>query len=145
LRLGWVFLVASFLTACKPVGPNYNRPGYEAPGLQGNRRILGCHVPPPNPTGGGWQPATPSDGMLRGKWWEIYQDPQLNQLEERIADRTTRALRQALETYLAARDQVSAARASSLSHALRRSSVQPRPGFRQRPPSGHQGRHLQRL
>ena len=23
--------------------------------------------------------------MLRGKWWEIYQDPQLNQLEERIA------------------------------------------------------------
>ena len=37
-------------------------------------------VPPPNPAGGAWQPANPSDGMLKGKWWEIYQDPQLNQL-----------------------------------------------------------------
>ena len=50
--------------------------------------------------------------MLRGKWWEIYQDPQLNQLEERIAT-NNQSLRQALETYLAARDQVSAARAGS--------------------------------
>jgi NodT family efflux transporter outer membrane factor (OMF) lipoprotein len=49
--------------------------------------------------------------MLRGKWWEIYQDPQLNQLEERIAVENP-TLRQALETYLVARDQVSAARAA---------------------------------
>jgi NodT family efflux transporter outer membrane factor (OMF) lipoprotein len=49
--------------------------------------------------------------MLRGKWWEIYQDPQLNKLEERIViDNQT--LRQALETYLAARDQVTAARSA---------------------------------
>ena len=62
-------------------------------------------IPPPNPAGGAWQPATPSDGLLRGKWWEIYQDPQLNQLEERIAANNP-TLRQALETYLAAHDQV---------------------------------------
>jgi NodT family efflux transporter outer membrane factor (OMF) lipoprotein len=49
--------------------------------------------------------------MLRGKWWEIYQDPQLNQLEERIAT-DNQSLRQALETYLAARDQVAAARSA---------------------------------
>jgi len=49
--------------------------------------------------------------MLTGKWWEIYQDPQLNTLEERI-DSTNVQLKQALETYLAARDQVSAARAN---------------------------------
>jgi NodT family efflux transporter outer membrane factor (OMF) lipoprotein len=49
--------------------------------------------------------------MLRGKWWEIYQDPQLNQLEDRIATENP-TLRQALETYLAAHDQVSAARAA---------------------------------
>jgi NodT family efflux transporter outer membrane factor (OMF) lipoprotein len=48
--------------------------------------------------------------MLRGKWWEIYQDPQLNQLEERIAA-NNQSLRQALETYLAARDLVTSARA----------------------------------
>jgi NodT family efflux transporter outer membrane factor (OMF) lipoprotein len=49
--------------------------------------------------------------MLRGKWWEIYHDPQLNQLEERIAT-SNQSLRQALETYLAARDQVAAARSA---------------------------------
>ena len=49
--------------------------------------------------------------MLKGKWWEIYQDPQLNRLEERI-DTNNVQLRQALETYLAARDQVSAVRAN---------------------------------
>ena len=68
-------------------------------------------VPPPNPTGGAWQPANPSDGMLKGKWWEIYQDLQLNRLEERIATNNVE-LKQALETYLAARDQVIAARAN---------------------------------
>jgi NodT family efflux transporter outer membrane factor (OMF) lipoprotein len=49
--------------------------------------------------------------MLRGKWWEIYQDPQLNQLEERI-ETYNQGLRQALETYLAARDQVKVARSA---------------------------------
>jgi NodT family efflux transporter outer membrane factor (OMF) lipoprotein len=102
----------SFLTACKPVGPNYNRPGYEAPPAYKEAGATTVLVPPPNPAnGGGWQPATPSDGMLRGKWWEIYQDPQLNQLEERIAT-DNQSLRQALETYLAARDQVAAARSA---------------------------------
>jgi NodT family efflux transporter outer membrane factor (OMF) lipoprotein len=112
LRLGWVFVAAAFLTACKPVGPNYNRPGYEAPPAYKEAGASTVLVPPPNPAnGGGWQPASPSDGMLRGKWWEIYQDPQLNQLEERIAT-NNQSLRQALETYLAARDQVAAARSA---------------------------------
>jgi NodT family efflux transporter outer membrane factor (OMF) lipoprotein len=98
------------LTGCKPVGPNYNRPGYEAPPTYKEAGATTVLVPPPNPAnGGGWQPASPSDGMLRGKWWEIYQDRQLNQLEERIAT-NSQSLRQALETYLAARDQVAAAR-----------------------------------
>ena len=48
--------------------------------------------------------------MLRGKWWEIYNDPQLNQLEEQVTPQN-QSLRAALETYLAARDQVSIARA----------------------------------
>jgi len=105
-------LALGFLAGCKPVGPNYNRPGYEAPPAYKEAGASTVVVPPPNPAnGGGWQPATPSDGMLRGKWWEIYQDPQLNQLEERIAT-DNQSLRQALETYLAARDQVTAARSA---------------------------------
>jgi NodT family efflux transporter outer membrane factor (OMF) lipoprotein len=112
LRLGWVFVAAAFLAGCKPVGPNYNRPGYEAPPAYKEAGASTVLVPPPNPAnGGGWQAASPSDGMLRGKWWEIYQDPQLNQLEERIAA-DNQSLRQALETYLAARDQVTAARSA---------------------------------
>jgi len=112
LRLGWVFATVAFLTGCKPVGPHYNRPGYEAPSAYKESGASTVLVPPPSPAnGGGWQPASPSDGMLRGKWWEIYQDPQLNQLEERIAT-NNQSLRQALETYLAARDQVAAARSA---------------------------------
>ena len=103
--------VSMLLAGCKPVGPNYTRPGYQAPAAYKESGAQVVVVPPPNPAGGGWQPASPSDGMLRGKWWEIYQDPQLNQLEDRIAD-NNQSLRQALESYLAARDQVSAVHAN---------------------------------
>jgi NodT family efflux transporter outer membrane factor (OMF) lipoprotein len=104
-------LALTLLTACKPVGPNYNRPGYDAPPAYKETGASTVVVPPPAPTGGAWQPANPSDGLLRGNWWEIYQDPQLNQLEERIAANNP-TLRQALESYLAARDQITVARAS---------------------------------
>ncbi len=106
-----VLAVSMLLAGCKPVGPNYSRPGYQAPAAYKETGASAVGVPPPNPAGGGWQPATPSDGMLRGKWWEIYHDPQLNQLEDRIAD-NNQSLRQALESYLSARDQVSAVRAN---------------------------------
>jgi NodT family efflux transporter outer membrane factor (OMF) lipoprotein len=127
-------LALSLLTGCKPVGPDYNRPGYNAPSVYKEAGASTVVAPPPNPVGVAWQPANPSDGMLKGKWWEIYQDPQLNTLEERI-DSSNVQLRQALETYLAARDQVSAARANlyptlsagpSISRA-RNSSNQPLP------------------
>jgi NodT family efflux transporter outer membrane factor (OMF) lipoprotein len=104
-------LTLSLFTGCKPVGPNYQRPGYETPPAYKETGASTVLVPPPNPNGGGWQPASPSDGMIRGKWWEIYQDPQLNQLEERIAT-YNQGLREALETYLAARDQVAVARSA---------------------------------
>ncbi|MGA7238458.1 MAG: efflux transporter outer membrane subunit, partial [Bryobacteraceae bacterium] len=29
-----------------------------------------------------WKMATPSDGLIKGKWWEMFGDAQLNQLEE---------------------------------------------------------------
>src|ERR1700726_1388376 len=32
-----------------------------------------------------WQPAKPGDQTSHGKWWEIFGDPRLNQLEEQIA------------------------------------------------------------
>jgi NodT family efflux transporter outer membrane factor (OMF) lipoprotein len=32
-----------------------------------------------------WKTATPSDELLKGKWWEIFGDPELNKLEELVA------------------------------------------------------------
>ncbi len=101
----------AFLAGCKPVGPNYSRPTYNAPAVYKETGASTVVVPPPNPTGGGWTPANPSDGMLKGKWWEIYKDPELDRLEDRIATNNVQ-LRQAMETYLAARDEVAAARAN---------------------------------
>jgi NodT family efflux transporter outer membrane factor (OMF) lipoprotein len=34
---------------------------------------------------GQWEPANPKDQVNRGKWWEIFSDPELNNLEEQIA------------------------------------------------------------
>ena len=31
-----------------------------------------------------WKMATPSDALLKGNWWEIFGDPQLNRLEELV-------------------------------------------------------------
>ena len=32
----------------------------------------------------GWKVAQPQDAMLHGKWWEIYNDPELNALEDKL-------------------------------------------------------------
>jgi NodT family efflux transporter outer membrane factor (OMF) lipoprotein len=106
-----ISLALCLATGCKPVGPDYKRPEYQAPAAYKESGASIALVPPPNPAGGGWQPANPSDGMLRGNWWEIYQDSQLNRLEERIESHNP-SLRQALETYMAARDIVNAVRAN---------------------------------
>jgi NodT family efflux transporter outer membrane factor (OMF) lipoprotein len=98
------------LSGCRAAGPNYSRPGFDAPAAYGEIGASSV-VPPPNPAHGTWSQANPSDGMLKGKWWEIYNDPELNRLEERIAT-TNVQLKQAFENYLAARDQVAVARAN---------------------------------
>jgi NodT family efflux transporter outer membrane factor (OMF) lipoprotein len=33
----------------------------------------------------GWKRAEPNDDKIRGKWWEMYNDPELNRLEEQVA------------------------------------------------------------
>jgi NodT family efflux transporter outer membrane factor (OMF) lipoprotein len=74
--------------------PHLHRP----PGLQRNRRVHGRSPAPP-----ATQPARRRLADCHPKWWEIYNDPQLNQLEDRIAT-YNQGLRQALQTYLAAQD-----------------------------------------
>lgn len=32
----------------------------------------------------GWKVASPQDAMIRGNWWEVFDEPELNQLEEQL-------------------------------------------------------------
>lgn len=110
-KIATVMAMLALLAGCKPVGPNYQRPGYTPTPLYKETGAATVVAPPPAPQGGTWQPADPSDGMLRGKWWEIFGDPQLNRLEERIASNNL-AVRQEVDLYLAAREQVRVAQSA---------------------------------
>jgi NodT family efflux transporter outer membrane factor (OMF) lipoprotein len=59
-----------FFAGCT-VGPNYVRPTAEVP--------TDFKETPAN-----WKQAQPSDAVAKGRWWEIYQDSQLNDLEGQI-------------------------------------------------------------
>jgi NodT family efflux transporter outer membrane factor (OMF) lipoprotein len=67
---GALFSGLLLLSGCA-VGPRYSRPSAPVP--------TDYKETPQN-----WKPAEPADQTLRGKWWEVYQDPQLNTLEEKI-------------------------------------------------------------
>ena len=76
------------LTACA-VGPHYARPQAAVPPAF-------KEVPP------GWKQAQPSDQTLRGKWWEIFQDTQLNALEEKV-NVSNQTLKASYDAFLQAR------------------------------------------
>lgn len=97
-------LYFALLTGCV-VGPNYHQPSIPPPPAAYKETA------PPNPPNGNWKQAQPSDGQLKGNWWELYGDPQLNGLEEKIAV-SNQTLKAATEQYFQAREQVRVARAS---------------------------------
>lgn len=65
------------LCACNPA-PKYARPPASAPSAY-------KEAPPQFKEGVGWVVAQPGDDKIRPKWWEMYNDPQLNALEEQVA------------------------------------------------------------
>jgi NodT family efflux transporter outer membrane factor (OMF) lipoprotein len=73
-RLALVTVVA-LLTACR-VGPKYARPSALVPPAY---KELGA----PN-VNGDWKAAQPRDDRARGKWWERFNDRQLNDLEDKL-------------------------------------------------------------
>lgn len=101
---------ASLLVAGCTVGPNYQRPSAPVPPAYKENGAVPT-VPPPTPQSGAWKPAQPADDALRGKWWELYGDPQLNTLEDKIAV-SNQTLKAAAEQYLSAREQVRVSRAA---------------------------------
>jgi NodT family efflux transporter outer membrane factor (OMF) lipoprotein len=87
------------------VGPKYLRPAVPVPSA------FKESDPQRAPDGTVWKPAQPQDAMLRGKWWEIYQEPELNSLEEKL-NISNQNVARALEDFMAARAQVRQARSS---------------------------------
>ena len=57
----------------------------------------------------GWKTAQPADQALRGKWWELFQDPQLTGLEEQV-DGANQTLKQAEANFQAARSAIRVSR-----------------------------------
>ncbi len=67
-------LLAAASAACA-VGPEYRRPSAPAPASYKETGTAQT---------GEWKPAHPSDEAARGKWWEVFGDPELNALEEQV-------------------------------------------------------------
>jgi NodT family efflux transporter outer membrane factor (OMF) lipoprotein len=60
------------------VGPAYHRPSTDAP--QAYKELTAAQFKDTD----GWKVAVPQDAAIRGKWWELFADPQLNGLEEQV-------------------------------------------------------------
>ncbi|MDB5947883.1 MAG: outer membrane protein-like protein [Ramlibacter sp.] len=101
-RTGSVLLVALalavVLAACTSVGPNYQRPAVDTPVAFKEGE-------------GAWVPATPADSLERGPWWQLFGDPVLTGLAERVAV-DNQNVAQAVAAYAQARALVAEQRAS---------------------------------
>ena len=63
----------------------------------------------PAPTFDDWKIAQPQDAMLHGKWWEIFNDPDLNTLEDKL-NIDNQNIKQYFENFMTARALVGEAR-----------------------------------
>src|SRR5580658_327252 len=70
ILFGMLIAATLCLSGCM-VGPDYHQPPTPTPAA--NYKELKD-----------WQPAQPNDDQIRGKWWEVYHDPELNRLEEQV-------------------------------------------------------------
>ena len=59
---------------------------------------------------GAWKPADPQDAAIKGNWWEIFNEPELNTLEEQL-NINNQNIVQAFQNFMGARAQVGEARA----------------------------------
>jgi len=72
-----VSVFAMMTTGCM-VGPKYSKPTTPAP------PAFKEQPPPEFKEANNWKVGEPRDDKLRGKWWEVYNDPQLNTFEEQV-------------------------------------------------------------
>jgi NodT family efflux transporter outer membrane factor (OMF) lipoprotein len=90
------------LAGCR-VGPAYVAPAVTAPAAFKEAPVQGGD-------GVEWKVAQPQEAALRGRWWEIYQEPELNALEAQL-EIDNQTIRVAFENYMQARALVRETRA----------------------------------
>jgi NodT family efflux transporter outer membrane factor (OMF) lipoprotein len=94
---------AALLGGCT-VGPKYHTPTADTP--QAFKELTPANYASTD----GWKVAQPKDDALRGKWWEIFNDPELNALEDQV-NVSNQNIAAAAASYFSARALVKQARA----------------------------------
>ncbi len=87
------------------VGPKYHAPAVVAPPAYKESAPAAYS----NALPGTWQPAKPQDAVLKGKWWEAFNEPELNSLEDQL-NINNQNIAQYFQNFMAARAQVGEAR-----------------------------------
>jgi NodT family efflux transporter outer membrane factor (OMF) lipoprotein len=93
------------LTGCL-VGPRYQTPLATAEALPAAYK----ERPTQSKNAGGWKVASPQDAMLRGPWWRIFKDPELDALEEQL-NINNQNIKQFFQNFMEARALVAEAKA----------------------------------
>jgi NodT family efflux transporter outer membrane factor (OMF) lipoprotein len=89
------------LSGCN-VGPKYVKPAAPAPAPEYKESSPAQYADAPS---GVWQPAKPQDAVLKGKWWEIFHEPELNALEDQL-NINNQNIAEFFQNFMAARAQV---------------------------------------
>lgn len=100
-----LFLI--LLSACN-VGPKYHPPTPPTPAPAFKEASPDAYKFAPE---GSWKPANPQDAVIKGKWWEMFNEPELNQLEDKL-NIDNQTIAQFFQNFLAARAQVREARSA---------------------------------
>ena len=97
-------MAAVSMTGCR-VGPKYQVPPATAQAPPASYQ----ESPTQFAGSDGWKVAQPQDAMLHGKWWEIYNDPELNSLEDKL-NIDNQNIKQYFENFMEARTLIAQAR-----------------------------------
>jgi NodT family efflux transporter outer membrane factor (OMF) lipoprotein len=97
---------AVLLSGCN-VGPKYVKPAAPATAPEFKESAPAAYTNTPDGTTpeGTWRPAQPQDAALKGKWWEAFNEPELNALEEQL-NINNQNIAAYFQNFMAARAQV---------------------------------------
>ena len=106
------FLLCAILTGCT-VGPKYHPPVVQPPPAFKEAPPANAPANPPSTQAqdvGTWTVAQPSDAKIRGDWWAVFNEPELNDLEAQL-NIDNQNIKLYFENYMEARALVGEARA----------------------------------